>query len=163
VYDFAESPGAVLKLAKPRTYSREHVRQECELTEFFARHGVPVPAITEWDRYGSFCVKQRLAGESLAVIYTELGLPDAPRHRRVRAAVAEFTAGLIELFAAHPEAKTSISPNNIFVVEDGSECRCLLVDAGPAPFHDYSSFDFTEYWETTVPRKIAQYRSVGFI
>ncbi len=63
VYDYAEDPGSVFKVAKPRPYSRDHLRQECEVTEFFARHGIPVPRIVEHDRYGSFVVKERLAGE----------------------------------------------------------------------------------------------------
>jgi len=48
------------------------------------------------------------------------------------------------------------------LVENGS-ARCLLVDTGPAPFHDYSGFVFEEYWEVTIPRKIEQYRAVGYL
>jgi hypothetical protein len=163
VFDYKESAGDVLKLAKPRQYSREHIVEEVEVTEFFTSHGVPVPAIVEADPYGSYVIKARLAGQSLAVIYDDLGPPEAPRHRAVRAAVERFAFKLIELFAAHPEAKTSISPNNIFVVEDGADVSCLLVDTGPAPFHDYSTFDFAEYWERVVPEKIKRYRAVGYI
>ena len=36
VYDFEEERDRVLKLAKPRPYSREHLREECELTAVFA-------------------------------------------------------------------------------------------------------------------------------
>jgi hypothetical protein len=39
----------------------------------------------------------------------------------------------------------------------------LLVDTGLAPFHDYSEFDFDEYWSVTVPQKISRYREVGYI
>lgn len=163
VYDYAEAENSVLKLAKPRAYSREHLVQEYEVTDFFDRHGVPVPKVLENDPHGSFLIKERLAGESLARIYQRLGPPDAALHRTVRAAVERFIAGLIELFEGHPEAKTSVSPNNIFVVADGGQARCLLVDTGPAPFHDYSDFDFAEYWEATIPRKIDQYRAVGYL
>jgi hypothetical protein len=163
VFDIEESPGAVFKLAKPREYSRAHVRDECEITSFFSGHGVPVPAVLEYDRYGSYCVKERLAGESLAVIYGGLGPAESPRHQRVRETVRRFCDQLIELFGREPHAKTSISPNNIFVVEEGAECRCLLVDTGPAPMHDYSSFSFDEYWGVVVPQKIARYKAVGYI
>lgn len=163
VYDYEESQRAVLKLAKPRAYSRDHIRQECELTDFFAGHKIPVPGIEEYDPYGSFVVKQRLAGTSLARVYAELGEPSAPRHQRVKRTTRAFIEQLLELFAQHPEAKTSVSPNNIFVIEDGESCECLLVDTGPAPFHDYSHFDFEEYWNVTIPKKIEQYRSVGYL
>jgi hypothetical protein len=163
VYDYAEDPRSVFKLAKPRPYSRDHLRQECEVTEFFAHQGIPVPRIVEHDRYGSFVVKERLAGSSLAVIYDELGAPDSARHERVRAAVRGFVDRLLDLFVRHPEAKTSLSPNNIFVVERGEACDCLLVDTGPAPFHDYSQFRFEEYWDVVVPEKIERYKAVGYI
>ena len=163
VYDFAEDPLSVFKVAKPRPYSRDHVRQECEVTEFFARQGVPVPRIVEHDRYGRFVVKERLAGSSLAVIYGGLGRRGSARHERVRQAVRAFVDRLLDLFVRHPEAKTSLSPNNIFVVERGDECDCLLVDTGPAPFHDYARFDFEAYWEVVVPEKIEKYRAVGYI
>ncbi len=163
VFDFEESAGAVLKLAKPREYSRAHIRDECEITSFFVAQGVPVPAVLEQDPHGSFCVKERLAGESLAVLYQKLGPAEGPRHLRVREAVERFCGQLVELFLREPHCKTSFSPNNIFVVEQGSECRCLLVDTGPAPLHDYSSFDFDEYWQVVVPQKIARYKAVGYI
>lgn len=163
VYEYEEGPLAVFKVAKPRPYSRDHLRLECEVTDFFAGHGVPVPEILDHDRYGSFVIKEKLAGSSLAVIYDTLAGPTTPRHRRVRAAVEAFIGRLLELFVRHPEAKTSLSPNNIFVIEAGEECRCLLVDTGPAPFHDYSRFSFAHYWDVTVPEKIARYREVGYI
>lgn len=163
VFDYEEADNSVLKLAKPRPYSREHIREECEVTAFFSGQGIPVPAILDHDPWGSFCIKKRLAGQSLAVLYDQLGPAEAPLHRRVRREVERFTLRLIELFENYPEAKTSLSPNNIFVVVDGEECRCLLVDTGPAPSHDYSRFDFTEYWERVVPEKIARYRQVGYI
>ena len=37
------------------------------------------------------------------------------------------------------------------------------MDTGLAPFHDYSSFAFDEYWNVTVPQKIKRYREVGYI
>jgi hypothetical protein len=163
VYDYEEDPGAVLKVAKPRAYSRDHIRKECEVTEFYDRHGIPVPRIVDADRYGNYAIKERLAGQALAVIYDELGPPDSPRHQRVRAAVQAFIDKLLDLFVRHPEVKTSVSPNNIFVVENGEGARALLVDTGPAPFHDYSKFSFAEYWDVTIPQKIKQYRAVGYI
>ena len=163
VYDHEDDPRSVFKVAKPRAYSRDHIRQECEMTDVFVREGISVPRIVEWDRYGSFVVKEKVSGRSVAAIYDDLGTPDAPRHRRVRAAVELFIGRMMNLFVRHPAAKTSVSPNNIFVVEEGDSCECLLVDTGPAPFHDYSKFDFHEYWEATVPQKIRQYRSVGYI
>jgi hypothetical protein len=163
VFDYAEDAASVLKLAKPRPYSRDHVRLECELTELFAGHSIPVPRVFDWDPHGSFCFKERLAGKSLAAVYYELGGPDEPRHRAARDAVQRFIAELLELFVKHPEAKTSMSPNNIFVVLDGDSCRCLLVDTGPAPLHDYSHFSFAEYWEKVIPQKIEQYRQVGYL
>jgi hypothetical protein len=163
VFDYEEAADAVLKLAKPRAYSREHIREECEVTSFFAQHGVPVPRILDWDPWGSYCIKERLAGQSLALLYDDLGPPDAPLHRLVRAEVERFVTRLIGLFEVYPEVKTSLSPNNIFVVVEGGACRCLLVDTGPAPAHDYSRFDFDEYWEKVVPEKIARYRQVGYL
>jgi hypothetical protein len=56
-----------------------------------------------------------------------------------------------------------VSPNNVFVVEENDGARCLLVDTGPAPLHDYSSFDFDEYWNVLIPQKIERYRAVGYI
>jgi YgiT-type zinc finger domain-containing protein len=70
---------------------------------------------------------------------------------------------LLDLFVRHPGSQVSVSPNNIFVVESAGACECLLVDAGPAPFHDYSSFAFDECWNVTVPEKITRYREVGYI
>ena len=163
VYDHEGDPDSVFKVAKPRPYSRDHLVKECEVTAFFASRGVPVPAIVESDRYGSWVVKERLRGRALAVIYDELGPPETARHRRTRETVRAFVDTLLELFVRFPETKTSMSPNNIFVVEDGAECRCLLVDTGPAPMHDYSRFDFEQYWHVTVPEKIRRYREVGYI
>ncbi|HNX49179.1 MAG TPA: hypothetical protein PLS53_01900 [Thermoanaerobaculaceae bacterium] len=163
VYDYAESDRTVLKVAKPRSYSRDHIRQECEITDFFASHGVPVPGIETYDPYGSFVVKERLAGVSLAKLYTSMGPPGTPRHEAAKRAVRSFVDSLLDLFVRHPEAKTSVSPNNIFVIEGGDGCQCLLVDTGPAPFHDYSGFDFEDYWTVVIPKKIEQYRSVGYL
>ncbi len=163
VFDYEEAKDSVLKLAKPRAYSREHIREECEVTSFFAEQGVPVPRILDYDRWGSYCIKEKLAGQSLALLYYDLGPPDTPLHRLVRAEVERFVTRLLGLFEVHPEVKTSLSPNNIFVVVEGGACRCLLVDTGPAPTHDYSRFDFSEYWERVIPEKIARYRQVGYI
>jgi len=163
VFDVEEHPGAVLKLAKPRDYSRQHVLAECEVTELFAQNGIPVPRILEHDPYGSYAIKERLDGESLAAIYHNLGEPDSPDHVMVRAAVEAFAERLLRLFEQCPELKTSISPNNIFVILAEGSCRCLLVDTGPAPLHDYSDFDFTEYWEITVPQKIERYKAAGYL
>lgn len=163
VFDYEEATDTVLKLAKPRAYSRNHIREECEVTAFYMEQGIPVPRILDFDPWGSYCVKERLAGESLARLYDQLGPPSHPLHRRVREEVDRFLGRLIELFSAHPEVKTSLSPNNIFVLTEGDQCRCLLVDTGPAPTHDYSRFDFTHYWEEVVPEKIQRYRQVGYI
>jgi len=163
VYDHEEDPGSVFKVAKPRAYSRDHILQECEVTDLFVREGIAVPRIGDFDRYGSYVVKEKLSGQSVAVIYDDLGAPDALRHARVRAAVRAFIDRMMEFFVRCPSAKTSVSPNNIFVQETGDTVECLLVDTGPAPFHDYSRFDFAEYWEVTVPQKIRQYREVGYI
>jgi YgiT-type zinc finger domain-containing protein len=162
VYDFVERKDAVIKIAKPREYSRDHVRSECAITEFYSGHRIPVPDIIESDPYGSWVVKKRLEGESLAKIYYGLGGPNSPKHVMVRGEVERFVERLLSLFEQYPESKTSISPNNIFVV-DGEPCRCLLVDTGPAPAHDYSSFDFADYWERAIPEKIERYKSVGYI
>jgi hypothetical protein len=163
VYEYEEDPNSVLKVAKPRPYSRDHIRQECEVTAFYDSHGIPVPRIVDWDRYGNYAIKERLAGQSLALTYEGLGPPDSARHLRVRAAVQAFIDRLLDLFVRHPEVKTSVSPNNIFVLENGGEPRVVLVDTGPAPFHDYSKFSFAEYWSVTIPQKIKQYRAVGYI
>ena len=163
VYEFQEDETCVLKLAKPRPYSREHLREECELTAVFDQAGVPVPRIVDHDRHGSYLVKTRLVGEGLSKIYPTLGPGDSPRHRMVRASVEVFLEKLMNLFVQKPASKTSVSPNNIFVTMTDSRCDCLLVDAGPAPFHDYSRFRFDEYWNVTIPKKIEQYRAVGYL
>jgi hypothetical protein len=69
----------------------------------------------------------------------------------------------LEVFRAHPKTQTSLSPNNIFLFFSQNAWRCLLVDTGPAPLHDYSKFDFPQYWEVTIPQKIKQYRAVGYL
>jgi YgiT-type zinc finger domain-containing protein len=163
VFDYDQNPTSVFKVAKPRPYCRDHVLGEAEQTGFFEAHGVPVPRILEVDRFGRFVIKERLAGQSLAVVYDLLGDPLAPRHVRVRGAVQRFVERLLDLFAQYPSSKISVSPNNIFVVESRDACECLLVDTGLAPFHDYSAFDFREYWDVTVPQKIRRYREVGYI
>jgi hypothetical protein len=163
VFDHEGNPGTVFKVAKPRPYSRDHIRQECELTELFTRERIPVPRIFDYDRYGSFCVKEKLSGHSVASIFDGLGDPGTPRHVRVRDAVRTFVDRLLEIFVRVPELKTSVSPNNIFVVESDQDCECVLIDTGPAPFHDYSKFSFDEYWNVTVPQKIRQYRAVGYL
>ena len=163
VYDYQEAYQAVLKIAKPRAYSRNHLKDEYEVTEFFEKQGVPVPRILSSDPYGSFMIKERLAGESLAKIYYSLGGPGSPAYQQVRETVQVFIDRLIELFIKTPEVKTSVSPNNIFVVLKGNDCQCLLVDTGPAPFHDYSGFNFDHYWETVIPQKIKQYAAAGYL
>jgi hypothetical protein len=163
VYDHEEDARSVFKVAKPRAYSRDHIRQECELTDLFVREGIAVPRIVDFDRYGSYVVKEKLSGRSVAVIYDGLGSPDSPRHARTRESVRGFIDRMMDFFVRCPSAKTSVSPNNIFVLETEGTCECMLVDTGPAPFHDYSGFDFGEYWDVTVPEKIRQYRSVGYI
>jgi YgiT-type zinc finger domain-containing protein len=163
VFNYDELPTAVFKVAKPRPYCRDHLIGEAEQTGFFADQGIPVPRILENDPFGRFVVKERLAGKSLAVIYDQLGDPRAARHRLVRTAVRQFIDRLLELFVRHPASKVSVSPNNIFVVESAGQCECLLVDTGLAPFHDYSAFEFDEYWDVTVPQKIKRYREVGYI
>lgn len=163
VYDYQENHAAVMKIAKPSAYSRGHLLDECAVTEFFERQGVPVARILARDRYGSFVIKERLAGESLAKVYYSLGGPGNSAYDRVRESARAFIGRLLELFAKRPDAKTSVSPNNIFVHLKGEDCRCLLVDTGPAPFHDYSAFDFDHYWETVIPHKIQQYTAAGYL
>jgi hypothetical protein len=163
VYDYQGNAQAVLKIAKPRAYSRDHLRDEFESTEFFIKQGIPVPRILLSDPYGSFMIKERLAGESLARIYYSLGGAESPSHLQVRQSVQAFIEGLINLFVKNPEMKTSVSPNNIFVLLRGSECQCLLVDTGPAPLHDYSGFSFDHYWDILIPQKIKQYAAVGYL
>jgi hypothetical protein len=163
VFNYEEQPAVVFKVAKPRPYCRDHLLGENEQTGFFAGEGIPVPRIVESDRFGRFVIKERLAGRSLAVIYDQLGDPRGARHVRVRAAVRQFIDRLLDLFARHPGSKVSVSPNNIFIVESAGRCECLLVDTGLAPFHDYSAFQFDEYWNVTVPQKIKRYREVGYI
>jgi hypothetical protein len=163
VFSYRESEQAVLKIAKPRPYSREHLQEEYAVTRIFDGEGIPVPRILAADPYGRYMIKERLAGESLARLYPGLGPSDGARHRLVFEAVAAFVARLLEIFIKHPEAKTSISPNNLFVLMHGEGCRCLLVDTGPAPCHDYSQFNFDEYWNLVIPEKIERYRSVGYL
>ena len=88
VYDYQEAHQAVLKLAKPRPYSRNHLKEEYEVTEFFEKQGVPVPRILLSDPYGSFMIKERLAGESLAKTYYSLGGPGSSAYQLVRESVA---------------------------------------------------------------------------
>jgi hypothetical protein len=163
VYDYQEAYQAVLKIAKPRAYSRNHLKEEYEVTDFFEKQGVPVPRILSSDPYGSFMIKERLSGESLAKIYYSLGGPESLVYQRVRETTRVFIDRLINLFVKTPEVKTSVSPNNIFVVLKGNDCQCLLVDTGPAPLHDYSDFNFDHYWETVIPQKIKQYTTAGYL
>ena len=163
VYDYQEAHDAVIKLAKPSPYSRDHLRDECEVTEFFEKHGIPIAHIILRDPYGSFVIKERLAGESLAKAYYSLGGPGSSAYQRVRETARVFIDRLLELFEKQPEVKTSVSPNNIFIHLKGNDCRCLLVDTGPAPYHDYSGFNFEHYWETEIPRKIKQYTEAGYL
>jgi hypothetical protein len=163
VYDYQEAYQTVLKIAKPRSYSRNHLKEEYEVTEFFEKRGIPVPHIVQSDPYGSFMIKERLAGESLAKNYYSLGGPGSSVYQRVRETVKAFIEQLLELFVKNPEVKTSVSPNNIFIVLKGNDCQCLLVDTGPAPFHDYSGFNFDHYWEIVIPQKITQYTTAGYL
>jgi hypothetical protein len=163
VFEYAEDAGSVVKLAKPRDYSRGHLMDEAELTRIFSQEGIAVPRIKESDPYGRFMIKEKLAGESLAQIYRSLGTAGNPTHECVRSTVDAFFRRLLKFFEQFPQTKTSLSPNNIFVALSDSHCECLLVDTGPAPFHNYSGFDFTEYWETTVPQKIIQYERIGYL
>lgn len=163
VFECAEDSRNVLKLAKPRDYSRNHLMEEAELTRIFTEEGIAVPSIKESDPYGRFMLKEKLAGESVAQIYRSLGGPENPAHRKVRSTVEDFVGKLLHLFELYPHMKTSLSPNNIFVVLSGTKCECLLVDTGPAPFHNYCGFQFSEYWEVTVPQKIVQYEKMGYL
>jgi hypothetical protein len=163
VYEYTEDVGSVLKIAKPRSYSRDHLKMEHEVTRLFESRGIPIPRIVDADPLGRFMIKEKLEGESLAKIYDRLGPPRDPRHRTVFCTVQRFVHQLLEFFIDVPEAKTSISPNNIFVVLSGDSCRCLLVDTGPAPCHDYSRFDFNNYWNCVIPDKIRRYKEVGYL
>ncbi len=163
VFAYRENEQTVLKIAKPRPYSREHLQEEYAVTRIFDSEGIPVPRIVAADPYGRYMIKERLAGESLARLYSTLGPSEAPLHRLVFEAVARFVARLLDLFGKYPAAKTSISPNNIFVKLGENDCHCLLVDTGPAPCHDYSQFDFSEYWSKVIPQKIERYRAVGYL
>lgn len=163
VYDYQEAHQAVLKIAKPSLYSRGHLRDECEVTDFFVKQGVPVARILVSDPYGSFVIKERLAGESLAKTYYSLGGAGSSAYQRVRETARVFIDRLLEIFDKNPQAKTSVSPNNIFIHFIGNDCQCLLVDTGPAPFHDYSGFNFDHYWETVIPHKIKQYAAAGYL
>jgi YgiT-type zinc finger domain-containing protein len=163
VYEYDEDDRTVLKLAKPRPYCRDHVKVEHEVTSLFMSKGIPVPAILECDPFGSFMVKEKLAGESLAKTYDKLGGAESPGYWRVRSVVEDFISRLMELFKQYPEAKISVSPNNLFIIMDDDACRCLLVDTGPAPFHDYSDFVFSHYWDVIIPQKIKQYKTAGYI
>lgn len=163
VFEIAEDARNVLKLAKPRDYSRNHLMEEAELTRIFTEEGIAVPCIKESDPYGRFMLKEKLAGESLAQLYRSLGSPEDPVHRTVRSTVEAFIRRLLNLFDRYPQTKTSLSPNNIFVLSSNSHCECLLVDTGPAPFHNYNGFDFPEYWEKTIPQKIIQYEKIGYL
>ncbi len=163
VYNFLEDALSVIKVAKPRSYSRNHLIEEYEATDFFLKNNIPVSRISISDPYGNFMIKEKLAGVSLAKIYYELGQPDALLYRNVKEKTRAFVFDLLELFVKHPETKTSLSPNNIFIEVLGDDCRCLLVDIGPAPLHDYSSFDYEHYWSELIPQKIVQYRAVGYL
>jgi hypothetical protein len=163
VYEYLEDDRNVLKLAKPRTYCREHIKEEHESTSLFMSKEIPVPRILESDPYGSFMIKEKLAGESLAKTYEKLGGPGSPDYWKARSVVEEFIGRLLDLFIEYPHAKISISPNNIFLIMDENTCRCLLVDTGPAPFHDYSNFVFSHYWDVVIPQKIKQYKAVGYM
>jgi YgiT-type zinc finger domain-containing protein len=163
VYDYHETHQEVIKLAKPRLYSRNHLKEEYEATDFFEKQGIPVPRIMLSDPYGSFMIKKRLAGESLAKTYYSLGGPGSSVYRLVRESVQAFIDRLIELFVKNPGVKTSVSPNNIFILLKGNDCQCLLVDTGPAPCHDYLGFNFDHYWETVIPQKIKQYTAAGYL
>lgn len=163
VFDYREAHDAVLKIAKPSPYSRAHLRDECAVTDFFEKQGVPVARIRLSDPYGSFVIKERLAGESLAKAYYSLGGPGSSAYQRVRESARAFIGRLLELFEKNPKVKTSVSPNNIFVLLKGNDCQCLLVDTGPAPFHDYSGFNFDDYWATVIPHKIKQYVAAGYL
>jgi hypothetical protein len=139
------------------------LKEEYEVTDFFEKQGVPVPRILLSDPYGSFMIKERLAGESLAKTYYSLGGPGSSVYHLVRESVQAFIDRLIDLFDKNPEVKTSVSPNNIFILLKGNDCQCLLVDTGPAPCHDYSGFNFDHYWEMVIPQKIKQYAAAGYL
>ncbi len=102
VYDYQEAHQAVLKIAKPRAYSRNHLKDEYEVTEFFEKQGVPVPRILSSDPYGSFMIKERLAGESLAKIYYSLGGPGSSAYQQVRETVKVFIDRLIRSVRQNP-------------------------------------------------------------
>ena len=53
VFEYREAADAVFKVAKPRPYSRDHLKEEYEVTELFVRNGIPVPRIIECDPHGS--------------------------------------------------------------------------------------------------------------
>jgi len=79
----------------------------------------------------------------------------------VREEVRRFCDQLIELFGREPHARPR-SPNNIFVVEEGAECRCLLVDTGP-PDARLFELQLRGLLGVVVPQKIARYKAVGYI
>ena len=163
VYEYPDAEATVLKVAKPRHYCRQHLQMEREMAGLFLDEGIAVPRVIETDTFGRFLIKERIPGKSLARVYPELGEPDSENHKQVRRAVKEFIAQVLSLFERSPRAKASLSPTNIFVLDGGGSCRCFLVDTGPAPFHDYSGFDFERYWNEIIPEKLRQYGLAGYI
>ena len=159
-----EDPASVLKLAKPRPYSREHVRLECELTEFFAATASRCRGSSTGTPTARFCVKERLAGKSLAAALLRARAPGLRRATgRREEAVRALHRQPPRAVRAPPRGEDLGEPEqHLRRARTASGAGACSWTPGRRPFHDYSHFSISRTTGTSViPQKIEQYRVGG--
>jgi CRP-like cAMP-binding protein len=74
---------------------------------------------------------------------------------------------MLDLFVRRPECKTSISPNNIYLLREGDKFRdppaFLLIDPGTTLNKNYDGFTFHKYWNEVLPDRIRKYERTGYL
>lgn len=127
-----QTPAAVIKISKPELKSLAILRAEALSAKFWADHTgglFEVPRRLTGDDSGLFATMQEVKGESLTKSLFRMGLlqmnpltnevhADKDKGRLESADARKIWSAIgqmIQVVKTHPQMKTSLSPNNIFV------------------------------------------------
>jgi CRP-like cAMP-binding protein len=166
--DLPDVRGAVcLKVAKQQPICRERLLEERMTTDFFLSEQVSVPRIHYMDPKGRFCVKDLVEGESITSLYLRFASLSAHAQSTMLRDLKSFMEGLLALFKKRPDCQVSISPNNIYVLNDRGRFydpnQLVLIDPGTTLKKKYDSFTFETYWNEVLPDRIQKYQRTGYL
>lgn len=156
-----------VKVAKPQPICRERLLEEAMTTDYFLAEGVVVPRIHHMDPAGRFCVKDLVEGESITSLYLRFPMLTARTQELILTDLEKFLNRLLDLFRKRPDCQVSISPNNIYVLSEGSRFRdpvpFVLIDPGTTLKKNYDDFTFSRYWNEVLPDRIRKYQRTGYL